>query len=402
MKNSKDESYEDSINNLKKIMKTVKKTSQDDSNNEKHKVFKSSDNLNSNNLNEYKHKEDKSSIVNIFNKVNKNLEDDTEENDYIETKEPIKPFKNVSIKRSVDNKDLKDDSLDVSKSIILGKDKSNEDEDKLSFDKIEIKEDNDKIDSSETENEDSSFEGNILNNVDDVFIDNLDEINREDSKPEENSDDLDDNTEKSIDDDLEDNEIIDSELDKLGLKSIDDESSEKSGIHFRKDKIGPFPIAGIIVGIITIFLGFFLVFRRSARVVDSVASGESTGLAFLLFIVGFICFVFSFMQILSFGSSNVTINKIKSLDSNDDNENVDNFLKRFSSIENDIKDNEEDDLEDKSFALENNEENYNLTKKSFDEKVAKSSDDFKITVNTSITKEDSKKDDSSSKDNEED
>lgn len=405
MKSSKDGSdYEDSINNLKKIMKTVKKTQYDDAN-EKHKVFKSSDNLKSDNLDEYTHKEDKSSIVNIFNKVNKNLEDDTNDNEYIETKESIKPFKNVNIKKSVDNKDLKDDSLDVSKSIILGKNKSNEDEDKLSFDKIEIKEDNVKIDSSDNENEDSSFEGNILNNVDDVFVEDLD--NKKESKSIDDSDSNleddsnlegqskdfnEDNKSESTDVSMDDNEFINSKLDDLGLKPIDDEKSENSGIHFRKDKIGPFPIAGMIVGIITILFGFFLIFRHSARVVDSVASGESAGLAFLLFIIGLICFIFSLMQIMSFGTSNGTITRIRSLDSNEEDENVDNFLKRFSSIEDDIEeDNKEKDInEDNKFVLEDNKENYNRTKKSFDEKVAKSSDDFKITVNTSITKEDSK------------
>ena len=98
------------------------------------------------------------------------------------------------------------------------------------------------------------------------------------------------------------------------------------------------------------------------------------------------------MQIMSFGTSNGTITRIRSLDSNEEDENVDNFLKRFSSIEDDIEeDNKEKDInEDNKFVLEDNKENYNRTKKSFDEKVAKSSDDFKITVNTSITKEDSK------------
>ncbi|MGN1362985.1 MAG: hypothetical protein ACI4VU_04595 [Methanobrevibacter sp.] len=400
MKSSKDESdYEDSINNLKKIMKTVKKTQFEDTN-EKHKVFKSSDNLESDNFDEYTHKEDKSSIVNIFNKVNKNLEEDANDNEYVETKESIKPFKNVNIKKSVDNKDLKDDSLDVSKSIILGKNKSNEDEDKLSFDKIEIKEDDVKINSSDNENEDSSFEGNILNNVDDVFVEDLDNKSEskpadsdliDDSKSKDKSESSDDIDEKSSNVDLDDNEFINSKLDDLGLKSIDDEKSKNSGIHFRKDKIGPFPIAGMIVGVLTILFGFFLIFRHSARVVDSVASGESAGLAFLLFIIGLICFIFSLMQIISFGTSNGTISRIRSLDSNEEDENVDNFLKRFSSIEDDIEDNnKEDNSEDNRFVLEDNEENYNRTKKSFDEKVAKSSDDFKITVNTSITKEDSK------------
>ncbi len=468
--------YEDSIKHLQNIMKAVKKTpattesisikdesveySSESSDNDgskkenpkKESVSKSiSSKSDSSKPTENIEKSDsaedkKSSLGNIFKKVDKILDEDLDEgkNDKKLTEYSSKNDEpTVHIQKTLNYESLKN-AKDFEH------DSSFADDDKLSFDKLEIDETEESKINKSDEGASFSFEDNILNNVDDIFEDDnkpskndkedinmslkekSDENDLVDSEDNSsNFEDIEDNSDKEFslksktsssflsklhqsfkeveeDNDKDEdknkskdfkkeskteNSIFDADRDKNTKpgKSVED---NPSGIGIKKVNLSIIPILGIIVGIVTISLGIYLVFGRSARVVDSVASGEYVGMSILLFIIGAICFIFSLIQIVSVKTPfDNTFDEMRSIDREDIN--MDDFLDEITV--DDIPEGKETDNEDlddeteiseEKYELEDNEDNYNVTKKSFDSDYVKTdADDFKITVNTSVHNE---------------
>ena len=490
MKNSKKGSdYEDSIKNLQQMMKAVKKaptnsksvsaknkpnnssstsskkvdsTKNQSKKSESKKSSSKSTTSKSNEVNKDMDSKNnkKSSLGTIFEKVDKILDEDQKDNIGKKEDKNYSSIKNseknnessINIQKTVSDKVIKDTS-DIKSGVSIEDDDklsfdntsdiksgvSIEDDDKLSFDKLEIDETEEPKLTESDENSSSSFEDNILNNVDDIFEDNNKSSVKNDEEDNMSSEDKSFKSDVSKDDEsLQDSDDTykDSDFKSLNsasfiskisksskevevekaknqskkqsdkkLKSVkteestdekSDEEDKKPKFGLNKDKIGLIPILGIVVGVITIILGIYIVSSRSARVVDSVASGEYVGMAILLFIIGAICFIFSLMQIISIKTPfDSTFDKMKSIDREDIN--MDDFLSEINKDDNDEGSEElKDEVQesDIKFDLEDNEDNYNVTKKSFDSDYVKTdSDDFKITINTSINKKDNNKED---------
>lgn len=340
--------YEESIKNLQSIMKTVKDSNLD----EDSSVYKVD--------NESSLDEDSSSYEIVEDSV-------SSDKGQKETPENITSKQN-DFEPSLEN--IESEDIINSTSVI-----DDEDAEKLSFDKLEIKEE----EMSFTVNEYSSqsFEDNILNNVDDVF----------DKKTSDSNNDKDDDMDNIDEEDLnEDSEgfkpksIFNSSVNIIKNEDEQLEDDEENIPNNKKLKSRVVPIIGVIVGILTISYGIYRILGRSARVVDSVASGEHMGLAILLIVIGIICFVFSLTKLFSFKTP------------------FDNFAQSI----NDIDAEEEETEEEESFSKLDDDLDYNIDsiksdfdedgdfKGSFDTELVTdySDDEYKITIKTPIEKED--------------
>ncbi len=353
--------YDESIKNLQNIMKTVKDSNLEEDSSEAYKI----------------------------------TEDSTSDEivDEIPLEEDI-PKSTEAEQRTLDVYESED--IINSTSVI-----DEEDAEKLSHDMLEIKE---KDHSFNIDNDSSqTFEDNILNNVDEVF----DKNSAEDNPVEESDIDLDENLD--IDSEIDIDDLDDIDLDSLDDSDIDlddDIETNKSKMSSNKDsndtkndeeaedenevveklksksKSRLIPAIGIVVGLITLSFGIYMIYGRSARVIDSVASGESTGFAILLIFIGALCLIFSIMKLVSFKTPFDSLaQSIKNIDAVEEDEgDMDTVLSDYNNVSLD------DDLDDSVYSIKSdlNDEN-GLTKSSFDSDLVTNhpEDEFKITVKTS-------------------
>ncbi|WP_295722115.1 hypothetical protein [uncultured Methanobrevibacter sp.] len=348
MPNQDNESkYDESIKNLKSIMKTVKDSNLD----EDSSVYE---------VDEVSNLDEDSSTYEIV--------EDSSSIDKGEVETP----ENISSKLDdfePSAKNIESDDIINSTSVI-----DDEDAEKLSFDKLEIKEE----EMSFTVNEYSSqsFEDNILNNVDDVF----------DQKTSDSNNDKDDDMDKIDEEDLnEDLDVFKSKSifkSALNISKNDDElledDEEDISIN-KKSKSRVIPIIGVIVGIVTISIGINHIFGRSARVIDSVASGEYMGVAILLIFIGLICLLFSLRKLVSFKTPFDNLaQSINNIDAQDEEIDEDESFSQLDDELNDNIDSIKSDFDDGDF------------KGAFDSKLVAdySDNDYKITIKAPREKDD--------------
>lgn len=326
----------------------------------------------SNEDSEQNYEESIKNLQNIINKVKEtNLEEDSSSN-IIHTDNSVsnEKIEKKIIKRKISKPSPNKQNLDNLESEDIINSTSvidEEDAEKLSFDKLEIKEEENYF--SLDKDSSKSFEDNI-NNKSSAKSKNITTDHLE--KPSD--EDLDNDS-----DDLKVNSIFN-----IFSNSKNEDESVSQNKNFKSHLIS---IIGIIVGAIILFYGAYLIYDRSARVVDSVASGESSGLAILLIFIGAISIVFSILQIVSFKTPfDNFAQSIRNIDSEEDEDpDMDELLSKYSNVDLDKSlSNDEDTV--KSDLIDE----YGNTKSSFDSEFITNhpDDEYKITVKNSIIDKD--------------
>ena len=321
---------------------------------------------------EQKYEESIKNLQNIINKVKEtNLEEDSSSNNiYTDNSVSNEKIEKKIIKRKVskpspnkqNSDNLESEDIINSTSVI-----DEEDAEKLSFDKLEIKE------------EENYF--SLDNDSSKSFEDNINNKSSEKSK-NITTDHLENPSDEDLDKDSDDLKV--NSIFNIFSNSKNEDKSVSQNIDFKSHLIS---IIGIIVGAIILFYGAYLIYDRSARVVDSVASGESSGLAIFLIFIGAISIVFSILQIVSFKTPfDNFAQSIRNIDSEEDEDpDMDELLSKYSNVDLDKSlSNDEDTV--KSDLIDE----YGNTKSSFDSEFITNhpDDEYKITVKTHINDED--------------